>query len=170
MSNNHNLPHLVLRKRHVKTCILHYMSMSGMSAIVKACQLAHTACVSELPTYRWWGISYAFLTYAFLFSCDSGPKRETPRSANYKSQQQTFFQDPSFFCDNIFASKCICSYPAPVVPWQRVGRSLQLAFPPLAVPIRRAATWEGRSKTALSGGERGGRRPRQYTEKQPESS
>jgi hypothetical protein len=28
---------------------LHYMSMSGMSAIVLACQLAHMACVAELP-------------------------------------------------------------------------------------------------------------------------
>jgi hypothetical protein len=28
---------------------LHYMSISGMSAIVLACQLAHMACVAELP-------------------------------------------------------------------------------------------------------------------------
>jgi hypothetical protein len=28
---------------------LHYMRMSGMSAIVLACQLAHMACVAELP-------------------------------------------------------------------------------------------------------------------------
>jgi hypothetical protein len=44
-----NLPHLVLSSLHVKTCSLHYMTMSGMSAIVLACQLAHMACVVELP-------------------------------------------------------------------------------------------------------------------------
>jgi hypothetical protein len=40
---------LVLSNLHMKTCSLHYMSMSGMSAIVLACQLAHMACVAELP-------------------------------------------------------------------------------------------------------------------------
>jgi hypothetical protein len=34
---------------HVKTCSLHYMTMSCMSAIVLACQLAHMACLAELP-------------------------------------------------------------------------------------------------------------------------
>jgi hypothetical protein len=36
-----NLPHLELINLHVKTCSLNYMSMSGMSAIVLACQLAY---------------------------------------------------------------------------------------------------------------------------------
>jgi hypothetical protein len=38
-----------LSSLHVKTCSLHYMTMSGMSAIVLACQLAQMACVTELP-------------------------------------------------------------------------------------------------------------------------
>jgi hypothetical protein len=47
--SSQNVPHLVLINLHVKTCSLHYMSMSGMSAIVLACKLAHMAGVAELP-------------------------------------------------------------------------------------------------------------------------
>jgi hypothetical protein len=39
----------VLSNLHVKTCSLPYMTMSGMSAIVLACQLAHMAYLAELP-------------------------------------------------------------------------------------------------------------------------
>jgi hypothetical protein len=38
-----------LSNLHVKTCSLHYMTMSCMSAIVLDCQLAHMACIAELP-------------------------------------------------------------------------------------------------------------------------
>jgi hypothetical protein len=49
------LPHLVLSNLHMKTCSLHYMSMSGMSAIVLACQLAHMAwAVLRTPPSRYY--------------------------------------------------------------------------------------------------------------------
>jgi hypothetical protein len=60
-----NLPHLVLSNLHVKTCSFHYMTISGMSAIVLACHLAHMACVAELKS-RWWGISSNFCSIVNL--------------------------------------------------------------------------------------------------------